>query len=75
MTEPITTLKENLMNPPALEYPNYQISFCLSIYKKVFVLRIFTQKKKQRSPITYIGCYSQKSTIAIGLLPWVYLPC
>ena len=47
MTEPITTLKENLMNPPALEYPNYQISFCLSIYKKVFVLRIFTQKKPE----------------------------
>lgn len=39
-------LKENLMNPPALEYPNYQISFCLSIYKKVFVLRIFTQKNR-----------------------------
>ena len=39
-------LKGNLMNPPALEYPNYQISFCLSIYKKVFVLRIFTQKNR-----------------------------
>ena len=22
------------MNPPALEYPNYQTSFCLSVYKK-----------------------------------------
>ena len=53
MTEPITTLKENLMNPPALEYPNYQISFCLSIYKKVFVLRIFTQKKPEVTNYLY----------------------
>lgn len=63
-------LKKNLMRPPALGHPNYQLPFCLFVYeKKGNVLRALTQKHAEcHQPAGY--CSQQLNPMAQGsLLP------
>ena len=59
-------LKKNLMRPPALGHPNYQLPFCLFVYeKKGNVLRALTQKHAERHrPVGY--CSQQLNPMAQG---------